>query len=147
MKRIEKLALVIYRDGDWKRRVVEYSLWCDETIMEICKHLKISRPLLNQWHRWHFRTHPFRTQKSIEVLSSSVSYTQKHLNMAVKPTKLKVVTEAERVALLEKEIASLEGALSEARLRAEAMSLMIDLAEKAYKIEIRKKSGAKQLRF
>jgi hypothetical protein len=147
MKRIEKLALVIYRDGDWKRRVVEYSLWCDETTMEICKRLKISLPLLNQWHRWHFRTHPFRTQKPIEVLSSPVSYTQKHLNMAVKPTKLKVVTEAERVALLEKEIASLEGALSEARLRAEAMSLMIDLAEKAYKIEIRKKSGAKQLRF
>jgi hypothetical protein len=32
--------------------------------------------------------------------------------MAVKPTKLKVVTEAERVALLEKEIASLEGAFT-----------------------------------
>jgi hypothetical protein len=147
MKRIEKLALVIYRDGSWKRRVVEYSLWCDETTMEICKLLKISRPLLNQWHRWHFRTHPFRYQKPIEVLSSPVSYPQKHLKMAVKPTKLKVVTEAERVALLEKEITALEGALSEVRLRAEAMSLMIDLAEKAYKIKIRKKSGAKQLRF
>lgn len=56
MRRIEELALVKYRDGLWKRRVVEYWLWCDEPTAEVCKILKISRPLLQQWHRWHLRT-------------------------------------------------------------------------------------------
>ena len=46
MRRIEELALVKYRDGLWKRRVVEYWLWCDEPKAEVCKILKISRPLL-----------------------------------------------------------------------------------------------------
>lgn len=56
MRRLDELAKVKYRDGYWKRRVVEYWIWCDETTDEVCKTLKISRPLLNQWHRWHFKT-------------------------------------------------------------------------------------------
>ena len=56
MRRIEELAKVVKRDGKWKRQVVEYWLWCDEETKAICKLLKINRPLLNRWHRWHFRT-------------------------------------------------------------------------------------------
>ncbi len=56
MRRIEKMGQVGYRDVNWKRQVVEYWLWCDEATIEVCKILKISRPLLNQWHRWYFKT-------------------------------------------------------------------------------------------
>lgn len=40
MKRIEELALVTYRDGNWKRRVVEYWLWCDESTGEVSRTTK-----------------------------------------------------------------------------------------------------------
>ena len=45
---------------------------------------------------------------------------------------------------LEQENARLRKALERAELRAEALDIMIDIAEKELKIPIRKKSGAKR---
>lgn len=50
------------------------------------------------------------------------------------------------VSFLQKQIAALQASLKDEQLRSDAMSMMIDIAEKEYKIEIRKKSGAKQLK-
>lgn len=142
MRRIEELAKVTYRDGNWKRRVVEYWLWCDETTTEVCKVLKISRPLLNYWHRWHFRTR--------EVLYGGglIHHSKRHIKppMQKKTRGFTAPTDAEKLAIQEKEIGALQSALKASRLSAEAMSQMIDIAEKEFKIEIRKKSGAKQWR-
>lgn len=40
MNTLSKLTKVKYRDGLWKRQVVEYWLWCDEGTEEICKKSK-----------------------------------------------------------------------------------------------------------
>lgn len=147
MRRIEELALVKYRDGIWKRRVVEYWLWCDESTGEVCRILKIKRPLLQQWHRWHMRTrflsHDQRGHLSKILLKSG----PKKSSMKRKTKEENVVVTSDKERLLAEEIIKLKGALSDALLGAEAMSRMIDVAEKEFKIEIRKKSGAKQLRF
>lgn len=147
MRRIEALALVKYRDGLWKRRVVEYWLWCDEPTAEVCRILKISRPLLQQWHRWHFRTRFLSYERQATYVQTKHKSSQTKSKMKNKISEVNLVLSSDKEALLEQEIVRLKGALSEAVLGAEAMSRMIDIAEKAYKIEIRKKSGAKQLRF
>jgi hypothetical protein len=153
MNILEVLRKVKYRDGLWKRRVVEYWLWCDETTEEICKILKISRPLLNQWHRWHFKTrnkchHKIKTsikEASLE-LSPALILWQKRQQMKNQKLEEKQKADSENVALLQQQIESLKTALKAEQLRSEAMSTMIDIAEDVYKIEIRKKSGAKQLK-
>ena len=147
MRRIEELGLVKYRDGAWKRRVVEYWLWCDESTAEVCRILKISRPLLQQWHRWHFRTRYLSYERGVQKSKQNKESIQKKSNMKSKVKTDNIVLASDKEALLAHEIVGLKAALSEALLGAEAMSRMIDIAEKAYKIEIRKKSGAKQLRF
>ena len=147
MRRIEELALVKYRDGLWKRRVVEYWLWCDEPTAEVCKILKISRPLLQQWHRWHLRTRFLNYERRGDVSKTMNQKSQTKSIMKGKAKAENLIVSSDKEALLEQEIVRLKGALSDAVLGAEAMSRMIDIAEKAYKIEIRKKSGVKQLKF
>ena len=146
MRRIEELAKVKYRDGKWKRKVVEHWLWCDESTGEICKVLKINRPLLNQWHRWHFRTRATSYKSPPLVLSPSLLAWQKRQDMKNKALEKKRASESNDVALLKKQLAALQAAYEDVELKAEAMSTMIDIAEKAFKIEIRKKFGAKQLK-
>ena len=146
MRRIEELAKVSYRDGKWKRKVVEYWLWCDESTAEICKILNISRPLLNQWHRWHFKTRAASYTSAPLVLSPTLIAWQKKQMIKNKQVEQRLSKEAQQVELLQKQILALQGSLKEEQLKSEAMSTMIDIAEKAYKIEIRKKSGAKQLK-
>ena len=51
---------------------------------------------------------------------------------------------ASEVERLKNEIAILQGQLKYQQMRAEAYDTMIEIAEKKFKIEIRKKSGAKQ---
>jgi hypothetical protein len=146
MRRIEELAKVRYRDGKWKRKVVEHWMWCDESTGEICKVLKISRPLLNQWHRWHFRTRAGSYKSPPLVLSASLMAWQKKQEMKNKKLEKQLASDAQNVELLQKQIAALQAAYEDEHLRSEAMSTMIDIAEKEFKIEIRKKSGAKQLK-
>ena len=146
MSRIEELAKVSYRDGKWKRKVVEYWLWCDESTAEICKTLNISRPLLNQWHRWHFKTRATSYKSPPLVLSPTLIAWQKKQMIKNKKVERRLSSEAQEVELLQKQILDLQGSLKDEQLKSEAMSTMIDIAEKAYKIEIRKKSGAKQLK-
>ena len=153
MKRLDELAKVKYRDGLWKRRVVEYWIWCDETTDEVCKTLKISRPLLNQWHRWHFKTrnnglrvpNKLIHTDSIE-LSPALILWQKRQQMQNQKLEEKLKADSENVVYLQQQIETLKAALKEEQLRSEAMSTMIDIAEDVFKIEIRKKSGAKQLK-
>ena len=153
MRRLDELAKVKYRDGYWKRRVVEYWIWCDETTDEVCKTLKISRPLLNQWHRWHFKTrnnglrvpNKLIHTDSIE-LSPALILWQKRQQMQNQKLEEKLKADSENVVYLQQQIETLKAALKEEQLRSEAMSTMIDIAEDVFKIEIRKKSGAKQLK-
>ena len=146
MRRIEELAKVRYRDGNWKRKVVEYWLWCDESTVEICKLLKISRPLLNQWHRWHFRTRTASYTIPPLVLSPTLIAWQNKQMIKNKKVERGLSSEAQQVKSLQDQILALQGSLKDAQLKAEAMSTMIEIAEKEYKIEIRKKCGAKQLK-
>lgn len=146
MRRIEELAKVRYRDGKWKRKVIENWLWCDESTVEICKILKISRPLLNQWHRWHFKTRDSSYKSPPLVLSPTLIAWQKKQMIKNKKVERRLSAEAQQVELLQKQILALQGSLKDAQLKSEAMSTMIDIAEKEYKIEIRKKSGANQLK-
>ena len=144
MRRIETIAKVKYRDGKWKRRVVEYWLWCDESTEAICKILKINRPLLMQWHKWHFRTRELSLPVSSEPVHPNIIKWQKRQAMKNKKVEKQIAADGQNVALLDKQIAALKAALSAEKLRAEAYSTMIDIAEQSYKIEIRKKYGAKQ---
>ena len=146
MRRIEELAKVGYRDGQWKRKVVEYWLWCDESTKEICKVLKISRPLLNQWHRWHFRTRSASYKTPPLVLSPSILAWQKKQLMKNKKVEQQLSAQSSEVGSLQNQIAALQASLKAEQLRSDAMSMMIDIAEKEFKIEIRKKFGAKQLK-
>ena len=144
MRRIEKMGEVGYRDGKWKRQVVEYWLWCDEPTIEVCKILKISRPLLNQWHRWYFKTRNLPQKSSTHHLSPSLIAWQKKQLMKNKKLEQQLALDAQNVELLQKQIARLESALKDEQLRIEGYSTMIDIAEKEFKIEIRKKFGAKR---
>ncbi len=146
MSRIEELSKVRYRDGKWKRQVIEYWIWCDESTVEICKILKISRPLLNRWHRWHFRTRGASYNSPPLVLSPTLIAWQKKQMIKNKKVERRLSSEAQQVELLRKQIMALQGSLKDEQLKSEAMSTMIDIAEKEYKIEIRKKSGVKQLK-
>jgi hypothetical protein len=153
MRKLDELTKVKYRDGTWKRCVIEYWLWCDERTDEICKILKISRPLLNQWHRWYFKTRN-TCQSKIKTSNKEASFElspalilwQKRQQMQNQKLEEKQKADSENVALLQQQIESLKTALKAEQLRSEAMSTMIDIAEDVYKIEIRKKSGAKQLK-
>jgi hypothetical protein len=144
MRRIEELSKVVKRDGKWKRQVVEYWLWSDEETKAICKLLKINRPLLNRWHRWHFRTR----QKIIKApkweVPPQIILWQKRQEMKNKAVEKKIASDNQNVELLQKQVAALQAALTQEKLKTEAFSTMIDIAEYLYKIEIRKKYGAKQ---
>lgn len=151
MNTLSKLTKVKYRDGIWKRCVIEYWLWCDETTEEICKSLKITRPLLNQWHRWYFKTRekgqksPKSTDKSNSVnLSPALIAWQKRQLVKNKNLEEKLKADSENVTLLQQQIASLQVSLKDEQLRSDALSTMIDIAEQEFKIDIKKKYGAKQ---
>ena len=144
MRRIETIAKVKYRDGNWKRQVVEYWLWCDESTEAICKVLKINRPLLMRWHRWHFRTRELSFPVSSEPVHPNIIKWQKRQAVKNKKVEKQIAADGQNVVLLEKQIAALKASLAAEKLRAEAYSTMIDIAEQSYKIEIRKKYDAKQ---
>jgi hypothetical protein len=144
MRQIEALSKVRKRDGNWKRKVIAHWLWCDETTVEICKILEITRPLLMQWHRWHFRTrHLVNKAPAWEVPPSIIAW-QKRQEMKNKAVEKQIALDKENVEGLQKQVLSLQAALAQEKLKAEAFSTMIDIAEEQFKIEIRKKSGAKQ---
>lgn len=144
MRRIEELAKVSKRNGDWKRKVVGHWQWCDETTGEICRALKISRPLLMQWHRWHNRTRHLVTKAPAWEVPLSILVWQKRQEMKNQELEKKLASDKENVEVLQKQVAALQAALAQEKLKAEAFSTMIDIAEEAFKIEIRKKSGAKR---
>ena len=95
MRRIEELAKVSYRDGKWKRKVIEYWLWCDESTAEICKILNISRPLLNQWHRWHFKTRAASCTSAPLILSPTLIAWQKKQMIKNKKVEQRLSKEAQ----------------------------------------------------
>jgi hypothetical protein len=144
MRRIEELAKVVKRDGKWKRQVVEYWLWCDEDTKTICKLLKINRPLLSLWHKWHFRTRDKISKAPKWEVPPSIILWQKRQAMKNQAVEKKIASDKGNVELLQKQVAALQTALAQEKLKTEAFSTMIDIAEDLYKIEIRKKYGAKQ---
>ena len=144
MRRIEELAKVLKRDVKWKRQVVEYWLWCEEGTKTICKILKINRPLLSRWHRWHFRTREKISKAPKWEVPPQIILWQKRQAMKNKAVEKKIASDKQNVELLQKQVAALQAALAQEQLKTEAFSTMIDVAEDEYKIEIRKKYGAKQ---
>lgn len=144
MRRIDLLAQVKKRDGSWKRKVVGHWLWCDEPTADICKLLKISRPLLMHWHRWHFRTRHLVIKAPPRVSSPRIIRWHKRQEMKNQELEKKLSADKENVEALQKQVAALQAALAQEKLKVEAFSTMIAIAEEEFKIEIRKKSGAKQ---
>lgn len=143
---LEELSKIKKRDGKWKRKVIAHWLWCDETTVEICKLLKITRPLLMQWHRWHFKTRHLMNKTPNWAAPPSIIAWQKKQEMKNKKVAQQIAVDSGNIEQLQKQIAALQAALAQEKLKVEAFSTMIDIAEEAYKIEIRKKSGAKQSR-
>ena len=66
---------------------------------------------------------------------------QKKQLMKNKKLEQQLAMDAQNVELLQKQIARLESALKDEQLRTEEYSTMIDIAEKEFKIEKRKKFG------
>lgn len=77
-------------------------------------------------------------------INNFVAKKGKEYPMKKKSAPDKAIDSASEVERLKHEIAVLQGQLKYQQMRAEAYDTMIDIAEKRFKIEIRKKSGAKQ---
>lgn len=96
MSGIEELAKVIKRDGSWKRQVIGHWQWCDEPTGEICKVLKINRPLLMQWHRWHCRTRDLVNKAPVWEVPLSIVAWQKRQEMKNKKVEQQIASDKVR---------------------------------------------------
>jgi hypothetical protein len=115
------------------------------------KSLRITRPLLNQWHRWHMKTRKVGQKETAPIyvsnsndLSPALIAWQKRQLVKNKKLEEKLKADSENVVVLQQQIASLQASLKDEQLRSAALSTMIDIAEQEFKIEIKKKYGAKQ---
>jgi transposase len=121
-----KLKVNYYPD-ELKLKVVQEYLNTHQSQREILKKYNIAgRCCITNWMRKFGFKEPSREQIELQRTMS------KEINK----------TPAERA--LEVEISALKEELKHEKLRTEALSTMIDIAEKELKISIRKKSGTKQ---
>jgi tryptophanyl-tRNA synthetase len=113
------------KTGLVKRQIVELlrAGICNEN--QILDTVGISRKLLRSWNRYYQR------------------YRNKNLIFGrIKPCVMKKTTN--ELAALKRRMADLEQHNEKLQLQNEALTTMIDLAERQFKIPIRKKSGPKQ---
>lgn len=114
-----------YKPGAFRRHVVELYRLGLVSELQILTELKISRSLLKDWNRFYQR------------------YRLNRFYPPIKPiTKMKNPTD--EIALLREQLAQTEKLLQQEKLKREALDIMIGIAEKEFKIPIRKKSGPKR---
>jgi len=112
---------------DFKDQAVKAYSLSNESLKAVAQRLGISRFTLQDWV-YHRGKSSKRKKMSILAASNSLVLEKEDLS----PSELKAL-----VLQLEKDL-SLE------KMRSESLSKMIEIAEREFKISIRKKSGAKQ---
>lgn len=118
-----------------KRMIVECYLVDKMPAKEICKKFGVGRRTLSDWLSKLASGNDFCREKPVIVQKSS--------SMPQHQSKV-YETESEELARLREENKRLAEALKMAEWSNHAKDVMIDEAEKTFKIPIRKKSGAKQ---
>lgn len=116
-----------YKTALFRRRIIERLRLQMVTEQQVLTELGISRTLLNQWNRtyqryllvWWFK--PARFPRFVMK---------------------KPITD--EVQVLKQKLAETEAALKHERLKNQALTTVIELAEQQFNLPIRKKSGSKQ---
>ncbi len=120
---------------DLKEQIIQEYLMQGGGFRKLAEKYGISRTTICKWVMIHQGIHnlpPTEKQKSYSVYSMS----NKHKNPNLE--------EQQSAEALQQKIAALEKQLEWEKLRSEALSTMIDVAEKDLNISIRKKPGAQQ---
>lgn len=116
-----------YKTALFRRRIIERLRLQIVTEQQVLTELGISRTLLHQWNR---------------------TYQRYQLVWWFKPARFprfvmkKPITD--EVQALKQKLADTEAALKQERLKNQALTTVIELAEQQFKLPIRKKSGSKQ---
>lgn len=132
--RARRRRRIIY-NAEQKRMIVECYLVDGMPAAELCKKFGIGRRTLSDW---------------IEKLASGHDFCRKKSDVDKKPSTMPQheirlhETESEELIRLREENKRLSEALKMAEWSNHAKDVMIEEAEKTFKIPIRKKSGAKQ---
>lgn len=113
------------KPGVFRRHVVELYRLGLVSESQILTELKISRSLLKNWNRFYQRYRLNRFYPPIKPIPTMKN-----------PT--------DEIALLREQLAQTEKLLQQEKLKREALDMMINIAEKEFKIPIRKKSGPKR---
>jgi hypothetical protein len=109
-------------DGAMKHRVViEWHLGLLK-LADIVVTLKINRWLFRRWVRWEYYHRVLKFKNVIDMSKTT------------------------DVSKLQERIKELERLLKDEQLRSEALHILIDIGEDKYGMDLRKKSGAKQLK-
>lgn len=122
-------------NAEQKRMIVECYLVDKMPAKELCKKFGIGRRTLSNWIAKLASGNDFCSKETVIVQNPSAM-----LQHQSKPHE----TESEELARLREENKRLAEALKMAEWSNHAKDVMIDEAEKTFKIPIRKKSGAKQ---
>lgn len=116
-----------YKTAHFRRQIIERLRLQMVTEEQVLTQLGISRTLLNQWNR---------------------TYQRYQLNWWFKPARFPhFVMKKPRiddVQALKQKLAETEAALKQERLKNQALTTVIELAEQQFNLPIRKKSGFKQ---
>jgi hypothetical protein len=93
------------------------------SIRQSSRQYQITGSILQHWNRWYFKT------RLLKYLS---------------PNKLVDMNPAEDAHQLRQRLKAVQDELEQLQLKNKALGTMISVAEKEFKIDIRKKSGSKQ---
>jgi hypothetical protein len=109
-----------------KRMIVEEIRSGMLTIKQSTQQYQLSVRVLQEWHRWYYRTRLLR-------------YYRPKPSFLMKPSQT-------TVEQLKQQLAEAQAQLTQAKLQNTALETMISVAEKQLNIEIRKKYGSKRFK-
>ena len=116
-----------FYSSEFKERALSAYHNSDESVSSIAQRFGISRDTFSSWV--YRRRTSSTSEKSVTLPQSN--------STSMKTEELSAEAMRERITALERE-------LSIEKMRSESLSKMIEIAERALKIDIRKKTGAKQ---
>ena len=115
---------------DFKEKVLAAYNNSDESASEIAQRFQVNLDTVKSW--------VYRKRTVVSSYSAkSVKFAESEAHLMKKQKELPPEAMAARIRELEQQLAV-------EKMRAESMSKMIEIAEREFKIDIRKKSGAKQ---
>ena len=112
---------------EFKERVLTSYYNSNESVSMVASRFAVSRDTVSSWV-YRKRTVP-ASKKRVKLAPSETDFMKRD----------ELLPEAKEARIRE-----LEGALAKERMRSECLEKMIEIAERELKIDIRKKSGAKQ---